>query len=144
MKHFVAYGAALLLLGGILIGCGKPETGEKGNPPPNVPQAGGLEANKGKGAPAVVPTTTADFSSDAKITETAVPGVQKALTDETALQGAENSITVEVKDKKIFLKGTAKDNAAKKKAGEVAQAALKTMNAPADVTINNSLMVKNR
>lgn len=140
MKHFFAYGAALLLLGIGMVGCNKQETGGTGNTPPSTPQAGGMAANTGAGAPAAI----ADFSSDEKITETVVPGVKQALADETTLQGTDNSIEVEVKDKKIFLKGDVTNNDAKRKAGEVAETALKGMNPPADVTVNNSLMVKNR
>jgi hypothetical protein len=137
MKHGFTLAAVLLLIGSGLIGCGPKE--DKASSPPEVNQAGGKEANAGAGgATAAKP----DFASDETITSTVVPGVKKAIEEEASLTDAENKIEVEAKDMKIHLKGEVKDNDAKRKAGEVAETALKSMSPPSEVGVINALMSK--
>lgn len=141
MKTGRVWIAALLLLGSGLVGCSKKDDGGTGNAPPNVPQAGGKSANV-PGGTGGTEKPKADFASAETITSTVVPELKKAVEAETSLTGPDNKITVEAKDKNIQLTGEVKDNDAKKKAGEVVEAALKTMSAPADIKVNNTLISK--
>jgi osmotically-inducible protein OsmY len=143
MKKWLTLGAALLLLGSGLIGCGPKEEGA--SQPPSVDKAGGKAANVGDTSGTTgtgTETKAADFTSDETITSTVVPAVKKAIEDEASLKDAENKIEIEAKDKKIHLKGEVKNNDAKRKAGEVAETALKTQNPPTEVTVINSLVSK--
>jgi hypothetical protein len=132
VRNIFALGAALLLLGSGLLGCGNKE--EPATAPPNVPQAGGKDANKGATGATNTPAT--DFTSDAGIQS----AVKKGLEENADVKDTAAKITIEVKDKLITLKGEVPDNDTKRKVGEAVTATLKTNNAPADIKVNNALV----
>jgi hypothetical protein len=133
MRNFFALGAALLLIGSGLLGCGnkEPETVA----PPNVPQAGGKQANTGSGTTGGS-TAAADFTSDTGTTA----AVKKALEENADVKDVAAKITIETKDKRITLKGEVPDTDTKRKVGDAVTAALKANNAPADIKVNNALV----
>ncbi|MGI8923838.1 MAG: hypothetical protein ACR2HJ_07335 [Fimbriimonadales bacterium] len=124
MKKYIAIGAALLIAGSI-IGCKKEDT----------------DAGKDPGAVVkdTIDAATPDFSTDATLTSTVIPAITTAIS--TAV-GTEGEVTVEAMDKVIHLKGTVANNDLKRSAETAAKDALMKMNAPAEVTVNNALMVK--
>jgi hypothetical protein len=123
MKKFLIIPAALALTLGV-VGCSKQPT------TPEAPTTGGVDGTV---------STVPDFSSDATIVATVVPAVAAAVSKAV---GAEGAVTVDEMNNVINIKGTVPNNDLKRAAEAAAKDALAKMNAPADIKVNNALMVK--
>ena len=143
MKSFIAMGAALLLVGCGLSGCSKTAEGVSEDTKSATTAAGNAAnsaAETAGNAMGKAAEAAADFTSNASMATTVTPKVKTAILADSTLNNPANKIDVDSHDKIVHIKGMVVNNEMKKKAGQIAEETLKSMNAPADIHVSNELI----